>query len=170
MPGRLHELLRGEHAGFDDLLRRALAGPEALDREAYASFRKGLLRHIGLEEKLLIPQARRLQSPGALRLVEQLRADHAALAALLVPTPTRELVGQLEAVLREHNPLEEDPGGLYEICEQAVGPALDELLQRLRGFPEVPAAAHSDGPRVHQRIERLLRARLALRGDALPTR
>jgi len=165
MPGPLHDLLRREHARLDELLRRALAPSGALDREAYAAFRGLLLRHIGIEEKLVIPQARRLGSADALRLVEQLRADHSALVALLIPTPTREVVARIRAVLREHDPLEEEAGGLYEICEQAAGAALADLLERLRGYPEVPQSAHSDIPRVAQLIEDLLRARRAVQGS-----
>ena len=39
-------------------LRRALALAGEADREPFDAFRAGLLRHIGLEEKILLPAAR----------------------------------------------------------------------------------------------------------------
>ena len=51
-----------------------------------------MLRHIAMEEKILLPEARRLRDDVALPIAKQLRADHAALALLLVPTPTREII------------------------------------------------------------------------------
>jgi hypothetical protein len=112
-----------------------------------------------MEEKILLPEARRLRDDVALPIAKQLRADHAALASLLVPTPTREIIAAIRNVLAEHNPLEEGPGGMYDVCEQLVGAELDALMARLRATPEVPLARHFDGPRVHENIEKLLRAR-----------
>ncbi len=39
-------------------LRRALALAGEVDREPFDAFRAGLLRHIGIEEKILLPAAR----------------------------------------------------------------------------------------------------------------
>jgi hypothetical protein len=40
-----------------------------------------------------------------------------------------------------------------------VGTEIDALIARLRATPEVPVARHFDGPRVHEHIDSLLRAR-----------
>ena len=48
-------------------------------------FRGGLLRHIGLEEKILLPDARRRRGGEPLPETARLREDHGILATLLVP-------------------------------------------------------------------------------------
>lgn len=164
MAGPIHAFLARDHARLDELLLRAVADPEVVDREAYDEFRGGLLRHIAMEEKVLLPEARRLRGGEPFAAVKQLKADHAALAALLVPTPTHELLATLRAVLEDHNPIEEDPGGLYEVCDQLCGAAADALVARIMAVPPVPLAQHFDGARAHEGIARLLRARAAVRG------
>jgi hypothetical protein len=163
MPGPLHEYLERDHARLDELLARADAEP-AIAVEPYEAFRRGLLRHIAMEEKVLLPEMRRRRGGEPLPIAEQLRADHSALAALLVPTPTREIIAAIRAVLSQHNPLEEAGGGLYEICDQLDGGERDALVARVKATPEVPLARHFDGPRAFAAIENLLRARAAVRG------
>jgi hypothetical protein len=163
--GPLHAFLAHDHARLDALLSRTVADPDVIDRAAYDTFRAGLLRHIAMEEKVLLPEARRLRGGEPLAVAKQLRADHAALAALLVPTPTHELIAKIRDVLAEHNPLEEDPGGLYDSCEQLAGVAVDALLVRVESMPEVPCARHFDGPRAFENINNLLRARCAAPGS-----
>jgi hypothetical protein len=153
----IEQMLRRDHERLDDLLRTALAYA-AVDTAAYDELRAGLLRHIGIEEKVLIPFVRgRLPEP-ALAVAKQLKLDHAALAALLVPTPTREILEQLRAVLVQHNPLEEGEGGFYAVCEQLAGNEEDALVGRINAVRAVPLAAHYDGPRAFASISRLLRA------------
>jgi hypothetical protein len=48
-----------------------------------------------------------------------------------------------------HNAREEEPGGVYDACDQAVGEAES-------GFPEVPLKAYNDGPAVLAHIEATL--------------
>lgn len=163
MAGPLLTLLREDHARLDVVLDRATSRNGPINIHLFDEFRGGLLRHIAMEEKVLLREARRLRNGEPLGLAKQLHADHAALAALLVPTPTHEIVATIRTVLAEHNPLEEDPGGLYETCEQLVGPGIDEILTRLEAIADVPLARHFDGPRAHENIATLLRARAAAR-------
>jgi hypothetical protein len=155
----LHMFLADDHARLDSLLLRAVANSDALDRDAYEKFRAGLLHHISMEEKVLLPEARRRRHGEVLPIAKQLRADHAALAALLVPTPTRAIIITIKEILERHNQVEEGPAGIYETCEGLAGAEVDALLGRLRAVPEVPVAAHFDGPRVHEHIASLLKAR-----------
>jgi len=155
MPGPLQQYLQEDHRRLEALLAAAVAGAE-IDRAAFEVFRAGLLRHIGMEEKILLPAARRLRAGEPLPLARQLRLDHGALAALLVPTPTRAIVDQIRALLVAHNPLEEDPGGLYEICDRLAAGEVQSLLQRLKDAPQVPLAPHYDGERAFEGIVRLL--------------
>ena len=154
----VRELLERDHVRLDRLLAAALEPSSTIDLTAYAEFRAGLLRHIGMEEKILFPAARRLRGGQPLDQAQQARLDHAALAALLVPTPTIDLVTKIRALLALHNPLEEGPTGIYAACDALAAAELPELLARLRSAPAVPAAKHFDGPRAFAGIERLLRA------------
>ena len=154
----MREFLEGDHTRLAGLLSAARAGAPDIDLAAYEEFRAGLLRHIGMEEKILLPAARRLRGGEPLEVARQLKADHAALAALLVPTPTREILATLSWLLDAHNPLEEGPSGLYATCETLAGGEAEQWLARLRAAGPVPTAAHHDGPRAFAAIDRLVRA------------
>jgi len=159
MPGPIDDLLSRDHARLEALLQRAIAEPGVVEMTAYGEFRAGLLRHIAMEEKVLFADARHRRNGVALPVVAQLHADHAALAGLLVPPPTHELISTIRTVLAEHDPLEEGPGGLYEACEQLAGTEVDEIVARLHAIPAVRASQHVDEPRVYASIARLLAAR-----------
>jgi hypothetical protein len=119
-------------------------------------FRAGLLKHIAMEEKILLPAAQRLRGGEPLRVAAKLRLDHGALAALLVPTPTPAIVAAIRTILKAHNPIEEDPGGLYEQCEALAGVEADQILDALRNAPEVRVASHNDGPYILEATRRAL--------------
>jgi len=157
MPGTLHDFLQQDHARLDRLLDEATREAHPAN-PTYEAFREGLLRHIGMEEKILLPAAKRLRGGEALPLAHQLKLDHAALAALLVPTPTAEIVAQLRAVLSAHNALEEGPTGLYAECEVLAAAELDALLERMKAAPVVPLAPHRDEERSLRAIAMLLKA------------
>jgi len=164
--GPIHRFLAEDHARLGGLLERSTASPDGLDLAAYEGFRAGLLRHIAMEEKVLFADSRQRRGGLPLPVTRQLHADHAALAMLMVPTPTRALVATIRGILEQHDPLEEDPGGLYETCEQLAGAELDQLLTRLHAIPAVRVSEHVDDPRVLASIERVLRARLGLAVEA----
>jgi hypothetical protein len=73
MSGPLTDFLAGDHTRLDGLLRRAVTAGDTIGRAAYAEFRAGLLRHIGLEEKILLPAAQRWQEGAPLPLAAKLR-------------------------------------------------------------------------------------------------
>jgi hypothetical protein len=156
MSGPLTNFLVGDHTRLDGLLQQAMAAGGAVDRAAYAEFRAGLLTHISLEEKILLPAAQRWQGGDPLPLAATLRLDHGALAALLVPTPTPAIIAAIRTVLVAHNALEEGPGGVYERCEELAGAEADTLLAQLRAAPDVPVAPYADGPQVMSVVRRAL--------------
>jgi hypothetical protein len=156
VPGAVHRLLADDHGRLERLLDRATAEPDAVAAGDYAEFRKGLLRHIGMEEKILLPAAQRARGGTPLPEAARLRLDHGALAALLVPTPTPAIVAALRTILADHNRLEEGPEGVYTTCERLVGDGAGALLAALRAAPEVPVAAHVDGPHVMAAARRAL--------------
>jgi hemerythrin-like domain-containing protein len=158
--GPIAKLLEADHERLDALLARSTAG--AIDIAAYEQFRAGLLRHIAIEEKVLFRDLRARGGEDVQRRLDQLHADHGALAALMVPTPTHELIETIRAVLVEHNPLEEGPDGLYAICDRDAGEDSDQVIARMHAIPAVRVSQHVDDERVHASIARLLDARRTL--------
>jgi hypothetical protein len=153
MKGPLFRFFGADHRRLDALLRQATAVSGRVDLVAFGEFRAGILRHIGMEEKVLIPAARRARGGQPLPVAAKLRVDHGAIAALLVPRPTLALVADLRSVLEPHNRREEEDGGLYEACDRAIGEAeAGRLVAELRSFPEVPLNPYNDGPLVMQHI------------------
>ncbi|MCU0681554.1 MAG: iron-sulfur cluster repair di-iron protein [Polyangiaceae bacterium] len=147
--GPIEAHLCADHERIDGLLARARAG-EVVDIAAFEQFRAELLRHIAMEEKVLLPDAR--QRRGApLPAASTLRRDHGAIAALLVPTPTLALCDEIGALLDRHNALEEGPEGLYATCDALAGDEAPEVVRKLREVPPVPLALHYDGPLLRRR-------------------
>jgi hypothetical protein len=157
MPGPIFQHLAEDHARLDALLARAVAGPGGVDLAAFGAFREGLLRHIALEEKILLPAARAARGGEPLPQARRLRVEHGAIAALLVPTPTPELAGELRKILGPHNELEEGDGGVYASCDALLSAEAAALLERMRAYPRVKVARYQDGPRVCRTAEEALR-------------
>lgn len=158
MSNSLSAYLLEDHARLESLLQQSVADPARFDRAAFEGFRAGLLRHIGIEEKILLPAARRKNGGNPLALAQPLRMEHAALASLLVPTPDAALVGELRKLLQLHNPREEGPEGLYAICEALLGDEAAALRERAEAMPAVRTAPHFDGAGVHRSADSALSA------------
>jgi hypothetical protein len=124
----IREYLSDDHARLD----------AALQQGDYEQFREGLLRHIGIEQKILFPIV------ADWPFVERLHLDHGALAALLVLTPTPAILTTIRTILENHNPVEEGSGGLYDECDRRLGSGADEVLKRIPNYPPVPVAKHVD--------------------------
>ncbi len=150
----IYRFLADDHARLGNLLQRVAADPNEIDRAAYTEFRAGLLKHIGMEEKILLPYAEKRRGGGPLPIAGKLRLDHGALAALLVPNPTPRIIATIRKILDQHNAVEEGIGGLYEACEELAGDEAEALLGRLRSAPEVRTAPHVDGPQVMEAAKR----------------
>jgi hypothetical protein len=157
MNGPISGFFQTDHARLDGLLRQAVAGPGELDADTFAAFRAGLLKHIALEEKILLPAARRLRGGEPLPVARRLRVDHGAIALLLVPSPTRDLIAEIRSILEPHNRLEEAPDGLYAICDEMLTSEAEALLARVRSYPEVKVAPYHDGPRACRSAQDALR-------------
>lgn len=151
MIGPIEEFLSRDHGRLDELLGRADTGRGPIDMDAYEGFRAGLLRHIAMEEKILLPFARARRGGEPLPMAAALRADHGRIAKLLVPTPTRALIDTIRMALAEHNAIEEGPGGLYAACDALSDGEAATLLARLAAQPAPPLAPHYDGPLLGRR-------------------
>jgi hypothetical protein len=146
MIGSVYRYLADDHRRLEQLLNRATRDPSHIDPSAYLEFRGGLLRHISMEEKILLPAARAALGGKSLPLAAALRLDHGALAALLVLTPTLAIINAIRTILAAHNPKEEGPGGIYSQCENLGGFNSEEIFVRLKNAPAVAMADYVDSP------------------------
>lgn len=166
--GPIRDFLTEDHRRLDMLLQSVVAHADHVDQGAYTQFRAGLLRHIGMEEKILLPAAQRLRGGEPLLIAAKLRLDHGALAALLMPPPTVAIIARIRGILEDHNALEEGPGGLYGTCDELAGSEAAQLLAKLQSAPEVSVMPHSDRPAVRNAVHRALeRAGYDFRDDEI---
>ena len=148
MSGALYQYLANDHDRLDALLERAIASHEVVDNQAFGEFRKGLLRHIGMEEKIVFPAiVKRLDKKRA-SIIARLHLDHGAIVSLLAPPPSASVVATLQSILQAHNGLEEQVDGLYELLEESVGSETEEWLAQLKTVPPVAVLPHNGKPEV----------------------
>ena len=158
MPGPIERYLQEDHQRLERLRRSG----------AWWEFRGGLLRHIGLEEKILLPDARRRRNGVPLPEAARLREDHGLLATLLVPPPSPAIAEAIERLLAPHNALEEGAGGVYAQCDALAAGEAAAIALRLRAAPATRQRAHQDGPQVRAQVERALEI-LAVRASTAKT-
>jgi hypothetical protein len=156
MHGPLYRFFTDDHRRLEDLLNRATRNPAAIDTSAYDEFRRGLLKHIGLEEKILLPAVQQASGGAPLPMAAKLRLDHGALAALTVPPPSPAVIAALRAILTDHDRLEEAPSGVYDQCERLIGDGIGDLLARLRRAPDLEAMSPNPDPRVLDAVRRAM--------------
>ncbi len=154
--GLVTQFLTEDHRRLETLLQSAFHSGGRVDHPLYDQFRAGLLRHIGMEEKILLPTAHRLRGGEPLALAARLRLDHGAIAALLMPPPTDGLIATLQVILNTHNLIEEGPEGLYETCDALAGAESEQLQARLRAAPDLSILPHADTPAVLGAVRRAL--------------
>jgi hemerythrin HHE cation binding domain-containing protein len=147
--------LTADHRRLEALLDAA-SRADPIDPGPYAEFRRGLLRHISIEEKILIPAAARAGGGIPAGVVDRLRLDHGAIAALLVPTPTPAIVATLRRILGLHNVVEEGPGGVYAVCDRVLAGEAAALVAEMEAHPAVKVSPHNDAAVVMPAVERAL--------------
>ena len=154
--GPITDFLVKDHGRLEALLQAAVAQAGSVDQGLYDQFRAGLLRHIGMEEQILLPAAQRMRGGEPLSIAAKLRLDHGAIASLLMPPPTAAVIAKIRAVLDVHNKIEEGPGGLYETCDELAGSEAAQLLAKLQAAPELAVLPCSDSPAVMPAVQRAL--------------
>lgn len=153
--GELYAFMAAEHVQLDQLLAQAGAVRSGAGNQAYEQFRERLLRHIRVEEKILMPMAARKRGE-PLPIAKRLQLDHGALAALVMLAPGEGTLRAIRAVLAAHNPLEEMAGGVYEQCESLAAEEIGELVAQIRATPAVRVSSWIDSPKVFQAAQRVL--------------
>jgi hypothetical protein len=156
MNDTLYTFFVNDHRRLESLLNKAASNIEHIDLATYSEFREGLLRHIGIEEKILLPAIKKLQNGLPYYAADTLRVEHGALAALLVPTPNKKIVTALRAILNHHNGLEESPKCLYRVCESLFGANVETIMDDVKKYPPVPVARHLDTSKVLEATRRAL--------------
>jgi hypothetical protein len=151
----LTDFLTHDHRRLDALLERAGNGRTLEELGAYHEFRSGILKHIGIEEKILLPAAARLCGR-PLEQAARLRLDHGAIVSLLMPIPTLSIIRAIRAVLSAHNPIEEGTDGVYDICEKLAASEHNELFGKIRNAPEVPTNPNMTTARIFDAARRAL--------------
>ncbi|HLI81004.1 MAG TPA: hemerythrin domain-containing protein [Candidatus Binataceae bacterium] len=152
----LEQLLTDDHRRLDALLERSGQCDTREELVAYDAFRRGILKHIGIEEKILLTAAARLRG-APLDQAARLRLDHGAIVSLLMPVPTPAILRAIRTVLAAHNPVEEGDGGVYEVCEKLAVSEHDELMAKILAAPEVPTNPNSTTPRIIEAARNALR-------------
>lgn len=146
MSKSLHQFFTEDHHRIEGLLNKATKNVDAIDRDYYHQFRTQLLRHIKMEEKILFPAAKKANPEVTKELLPQYRLEHGALTALMVPPPTPSLIKVIRYLLDIHDLAEEEPGGLYDICEHLTKGQTEELLNQLHATTEVPVHPPNPAP------------------------
>jgi hypothetical protein len=148
MDGPIWTFFAEDHRRLDALLESAVAEPGDIEGSAFDAFRAGLLKHIAVEEKILMPAIRQARGGEHIDHARRLRVDHGAIALLLVPSPTHALIAEVRSILGPHNLLEEADDRLYAAGDALLGGQVEELLAKARAYPNVKVMPHFDGPGV----------------------
>lgn len=144
MRGALYRFFANDHRRLEALLEKATEPVDGYDMTAYGEFRPGLLRHIKMEETILLPAAQKARGGVPLEIAAKIRLDHGALTALMVPPPSPMIIGALRAILEKHDLIEEQQGGMYDMLEELTGSEIDVLVERAGATPEVPVHPHNN--------------------------
>ena len=142
----LHHFFTKDHEQIEKILIKATEITGKIDMDFYHQFRTQLLRHIKMEEKILFPAAKKADADVTKELLPQYRLEHGALTALLVPPPTDSLIKVIRYLLEKHDLAEEEPGGLYDVCEHLTQDQTQELLDQLHATKEVPVHPPNPAP------------------------
>jgi len=147
MNGELYTYFFDDHRELEEKLAQAAAG-ETIAMGPYRQFREGLLRHIAMEERVLIPVLKKHGPERLQSTLHQIQLDHSAIGALLVPPPTHAILDMITHILDKHNVLEEADSGMYDACESLDEDVVEDLIRRARETPPVKVNPNNPNPGV----------------------
>ena len=143
MDNQIYQFFTNDHRRIELLLEKATEDVNNIDMDYYHSFRTGLLKHIKMEEKVLFPASQKANGGTPLSLASKLRLDHGAITSLMVVPPDPRVIKVLRHVLEKHDILEEQPGGMYDICENLTAGDTQNILDQLSKVTEVPVQQYN---------------------------
>lgn len=143
----VRDFLGRDHARLDSLLERSLGEDGLVDREVYQELRRGLLQHIAMEEKVLIPAVRQADPDDVEHVANllRLRRDHGRIAHLLTIEPQPFVIKELAGILGPHNALEEDEHGLYGRADALGRAEAERLVAEMKAVAPVKVAPFRRG-------------------------
>jgi hypothetical protein len=143
MDNQIYQFFTKDHRRIELLLEKSTEDVNNIDMDYYHSFRTGLLKHIKMEEKILFPAAQKANLGTPLTLAAKLRLDHGAITSLMVVPPDPGVIKVLRHVLEKHDILEEQPGGMYDMCESLTAGDTQNILDQLSKVTEVPVQQYN---------------------------
>jgi hypothetical protein len=144
MNGEIHKYFAEDHRRLKKLLESAFAQDGKINDSDYSEFRSGLLKHIALEEKILLPAIQKANDGAHYPSAAQFRLEHGAIAALMVLPPSISVKNVLLGILEHHNKREELIPGLYHDCDSALVKSLEPIMQNVRNYPDVPLMPYNN--------------------------
>jgi hypothetical protein len=126
-------ILAAQHRRIEQLFLTATADPGSVDASMYDEFRSILLRHIAIEENIVLPLLRK-HLRGGFPMELQLRIEHDALAALCVLSPGPEVLYSMHALLIRHDRLEEAHGTLYDLFDDCARREPESIVEQIATF------------------------------------
>ncbi len=152
---RLTNVLQHEHAELIALLDRCVEPSGGVNLRAFDEFRRRQLRHLAIEEKVVMPAlARRKKLVPAFQ--NALRKDHESIVVLCVTSPNPDFVRDLKELIAWHQRVEEQPGGLYDLFDRFVGDD-PQVATALAQLPPVALPPLASGKEVAQVLRQLMR-------------
>jgi len=140
----LYQFFTKDHRRIEALLDMACENADSIQMNYYHQFRTGILKHIKMEEKILFPAAQKANGGVPIPLAAKLRLDHGAITSLMVLPPTSDVINVVRYILDKHDLLEEEPGGMYDICEQLTVDETEIIISQLETVTEVPVHPHNE--------------------------
>ncbi|HTO15678.1 MAG TPA: hemerythrin domain-containing protein [Edaphocola sp.] len=134
----IYDFFTKDHRRLEDILEQATKDIANINMDLYNQFRVGLLTHIKMEEKILFPAAVMANNNQAIPLAAKLRLDHGAITALMTIPPNEDVVNVAKYILDLHDLAEEEPGGMYDICESLTQDQTEQILDQLYKTTLVP--------------------------------
>ncbi|HRP89164.1 MAG TPA: hemerythrin domain-containing protein [Edaphocola sp.] len=134
----IHDFFTKDHRRLEAIMEAATQDINNINMELYNQFRVGLLTHIKMEEKILFPAAALANNKQPVPLAAKLRLDHGAITALMTVPPSEDVVNVANYILDLHDLAEEEPGGMYDICEALTEHQTSEILKQLEATTLVP--------------------------------
>ena len=144
----LYDFFADDHRRIEGILMEATADSNHVDLDSYHKFRVGLLTHIKMEEKILFVAAQKANGGEPLPLQAKLRLDHGALTSLMVCFPSPAVIQVIKYILERHDILEEEAGGMYDVCEKLTQNETEKILGDLRNVTPVPVHPFNEAPYV----------------------
>lgn len=151
---QVSDILEKQHRCIEQLFLTATSDPDIVDTTGYDQFRATILRHIAIEENVVLPLLRK-HLPGGFPMELQLRMEHDAIAALCVLPPKSTVIFSLQGLIIRHNRLEEAHGTLYDLLDDCARREEEaEVCRQLTDFQQTVPPKYISNPLAYEYARR----------------